>query len=96
MSKTMIKETDYKKYHFIISVDINTTIERTPNGKRYSRIIISNTTGYRTYYKNKQVETKNLKSELEAFEEDMIKFVDSDDEILSETEQMLVDLGFIK
>ena len=89
----MQKEINYKDYHFIIDVQLNTNVERHPGGKCFSTIVISNQTGSRTYYKVRKVENKFLKKEIEEFEKDMREFVDNND-VVPEEVQILLDLGF--
>jgi len=90
----MIKEFIYKDYAFIIDVELNTQVERTPNGRRYSTIIISNTSGPKRYNKVKKVENQYLRKEILEFEEDMKDFVDKNDDYLSDEEKVLNILGF--
>lgn len=54
------KEFQYRRYHFNISVELNTGAERHPDGARF-HTVITNDMGVSNYYVKKQVEDRKLK-----------------------------------
>jgi hypothetical protein len=89
----MNKEFVYCKYKFNIKVELNSRIEKTPNGKIWHNIIV-NDMGVTNYYKKREVEDSLLLKTISDMENDAKLWVDNRTENISKPDSRLSDLGF--
>ena len=88
------KQFDYKGYKFNISVELNTSAERHPNGKVW-HTIITNDMGATNYYQKQNVESNELADAVINQERIAKLFVDKG-EGNAEEEMLLLSMGFSK
>jgi len=89
----MNRELVYGRYKFNIKVELNSRIEKTPNGKRWHNIII-NDMGVTNYYKKQEVEDSLLIKTIYDMENDAKFWVDNRPDNISTPDSRLSDLGF--
>jgi len=90
----MHKEITYIDYTFLITVNLNSRIEKFYDGKKFSNIIVTNTSGINPYYFEAEVETKDLPTEISILENDILTFVNNSG-VIPTDEAMLIALGFV-
>jgi hypothetical protein len=94
MAQEMNKKFDYRAYHFNICVQLNTKVERTPNGRRY-HTVVCNDMGVTNYYHKREVLDESLVLQISIEEELAKKFVDELEDGKPPYDQRLADLGFV-
>ena len=94
MQNILNKEFVYKGYTFNIKLELNTTVERSPNGKKYHTVTINCMDGD-NYYKKFEVEDSNLESKILLHEEFAKIYVDGKlKDISKEVDSRFLQLGF--
>lgn len=94
MANEMNKQFVYREYHFNITVQLDTTVERCLNGKHF-HTVICNELSVTNYYHKKEVEDESLVLQI-SFEEELAKkFVDDREGGKPPFDQRLADLGFV-
>jgi hypothetical protein len=94
MAHEMNKQFEHRGYRFNICVQLNTTVERCPDGKRF-HTVICNDMGITNYYHKKEVEDANLLMHITFAIEAAKKFVDEREDGVPPLDQRLADLGFV-
>lgn len=89
----MSKEFDYRGYKFNIKVELNSIIEKTPNGKKWHNITI-NDMGVTNYYHKQSVEDSLLIKTLSDMENEAKLWVDKRSYNNPTPDSRLTELGF--
>lgn len=92
MSKTLNKIFAYNGYNFNISVELESKIEKSLDGRRWHKVIV-NDTGASNYYQKFEVEDDELHTAITCCQEKCIAFVDNATN-KTKAEKILNNLGF--
>jgi hypothetical protein len=84
---------EYRGYKFNIKVELNTRIEKSPNGKRWHNVII-NDVGVTNYYNKQEVEDSLLLKTLSDMENIAKSWVDNRSYNNPTQDSILSELGF--
>ena len=89
----MNKIFEYRDYKFNIKVELNSRVEKTPNGKRWHNITI-NDMGVTNYYKKREVEDNFLVKTILDIENEAKLWVDIRSYNEASPDSRLTELGF--
>lgn len=88
------KEFEYKRYKFNTLVELNTRVERTPNGKVF-HTIITNCMDGNNYYLKHEIESSEIEKFVALHKQSAIDYVDKLSYKSQSTEEILLEeLGF--
>lgn len=72
----MNKKFNYRGFNFNINVELDTKVEKTPNGKRWHKVTI-NCTDQLSFYEQKEVDDILLIPTISSFENKAQRFIDN-------------------
>ena len=92
----MNKNFNYKSYEFNIEVELNSRVEKRINGESFSKIRLSHLGGA-NFYKNIEVNNKDLLFKINELEQEAKDWVDKREKVIyTDLESQLIKQGFVK
>lgn len=89
------KSFNYNNYQFITSVELNTSVERSINGRKFHTVITNSSDSASFYIKNTSVTDEKLLKIIDDQMKEAQKYSDNK-HLSSEYETKLMELGFTK